>query len=231
MGGQEDPEYVPDAETVTRTRDELFAYFEGLTQERRSAPRDDLISALATAEPGGEALRLDELLPYYLLLMFAGNDTTRNLVSWAAVTFGEFPDQWEAVRADPDVIPGAVEELVRWNTPVYCMRRTATSDFERHGERVEAGQKVVLWWPSANRDPRAIEEPEVFDVTRSPNKHMSFGFGPHFCIGSHLARLEVSMLLRRMVERGIGIEVTGEPVRLRSNFIRGIKRLPVRVHG
>jgi len=231
MGGQEDPEYVPDGETVSSTRDELFEYFKGLTEERRSAPQDDLISAVAKAEPGGEPLRLDELLPYYLLLMFAGNDTTRNLVSWAAVTFDEFPDQWETVCADPDVVPSAVEELVRWNTPIYCMRRTATSDFERHGEQVAAGQKVVLWWPAANRDPRSFDEPERFDVTRSPNKHLSFGFGPHFCLGSHLARLEVSMLLRRMVERGISIEVTGDPVRLRSNFIRGIKRLPVRLHG
>jgi cytochrome P450 len=231
IGGQEDPEFVSDGETVGRCRDELFAYFTELTAERRAAPRDDLVSALVTAEPGGAPMRLDELLPYYLLLMFAGNDTTRNLVSWAAVTFSEFPDQWDALSASPDLLGSAVEELLRWNTPVYCMRRTATDDFGLHGQQVKRGEKVVLWWPAANRDPRAFPDPDRFDIARSPNKHFSFGWGPHFCLGSHLARLEVSLLLRRMLERDIRVEVTGEPVRLRSNFIRGIKRLPVRLHG
>ena len=230
LGGQEDPEYVPDADTVARAREELFEYFTKLTELRRSAPQDDLVSALATATPGGVPLRLDELLPYYLLLMFAGNDTTRNLVSWGMVTFNEFPDQWRALAAEPGLVPSAIEELLRWSTPVYCMRRTTTAPFERHGERVEAGEKVVLWWPAANRDPRAFEDPERFDVARSPNKHVSFGWGPHFCLGSHLARLETQILLQRMLDRNIWIEVTGEPERLRSNFIRGIKRLPVRFH-
>jgi cytochrome P450 len=231
LGGQEDPEYAPDPETVHDARDELFGYFTELTERRRAAPQDDLVSALATAEPGGAPLRLDELLPYYLLLMFAGNDTTRNLVSWGMVTFNEFPDQWDALRAAPDLVPSAIEELLRWTTPVYCMRRTATEDFERHGQHVRAGQKVVLWWPAANRDPRAFEDPERFDVARSPNKHVSFGWGPHFCLGSHLARLEAAILLRRMIERNVRVELTAEPERLRSNFIRGIKRLPVRFHG
>jgi cytochrome P450 len=231
IGGQDDPEYVPDADTLSRARAELFEYFTELTEARRSDPRNDLVSALVNATPGGAAMRLDELLPYYMLIMFAGNDTTRNLVSWAAVTFNEFPDQWEALRADPELLPGAIEELLRWSTPVYCMRRTATESFERHGQHVEAGQKVVLWWPAANRDQRAFEEPDRFDITRSPNKHTSFGWGPHFCLGSHLARLETRTLLQRMIERDIWIEVTGEPERLRSNFIRGIKRLPARFHG
>jgi cytochrome P450 len=231
IGGQDDPEYVPDADTLARARTELFEYFTELTEARRSDPRNDLVSSLVKATPGGAAMRLDELLPYYLLIMFAGNDTTRNLVSWAAVTFNEFPDQWEALRADPELLPGAIEELLRWNTPVYCMRRTATESFERHGRHVEAGQKVVLWWPAANRDRRAFEDPDRFDITRSPNKHTSFGWGPHFCLGSHLARLETRTLLQRMIERDIRIEVTGEPERLRSNFIRGIKRLPARFHG
>ena len=230
LGGQEDPEYVPDPETLVAARDELFGYFTELTEARRSNPRDDLVSALVHATPGGEPMRLDELLPYYLLLMFAGNDTTRNLVSWAMVTFNECPEQWEALRAEPELVPNAIEELLRWTTPVYCMRRTTTAPFERHGRSVEAGEKVVLWWPAANRDPRAFEDPERFDITRSPNKHTSFGWGPHFCLGSHLARLETQTLLRRMLERNVWIEVVGEPERLRSNFIRGIKRLPVRFH-
>jgi cytochrome P450 len=231
LGGQEDPEYVPDPETLVNAREELFAYFTELTEARRSAPRDDLVSALVTATPGGEPMRLDELLPYYLLIMFAGNDTTRNLVSWAAVTFNEFPDQWEALRAEPELLPRALEELLRFSTPVYSMRRTTTAPFERHGKSVEAGEKVVLWWPAANRDPRAFENADRFDIRRQPNKHTSFGWGPHFCLGSHLARLETQTLLRRMLERDIWIEVTGEPERLRSNFIRGIKRLPVRFDG
>jgi cytochrome P450 len=152
-------------------------------------------------------------------------------VSWAAVTFNEFPDQWQALRAAPELLPSALEELLRFSTPVYCMRRTTTAPFERHGKSVEAGEKVVLWWPAANRDPSAFENADRFDIRRQPNKHTSFGWGPHFCLGSHVARLETQTLLRRMLERDIWIEVTGEPERLRSNFIRGIKRLTVRFDG
>jgi len=209
-------------------RQGVFAYFSELTERRRAEPQDDLVSALVTAAPGGAPLRLDELLPYYLLLMFAGNDTTRNLVSWSMVTFDEHPGEWDALVASPDRIPVVIEEMLRWTTPVYCMRRTATRAFELHGERVEAGQKVVLWWPAANRDPRVFPDPERFDGARSPNRHVGFGWGPHFCLGSHLARLELEVLLRRMVARGVRVEVTGPPERLRSNFFRGIKRLPVR---
>jgi cytochrome P450 len=231
LGSLEDPEYVTDPDTGTRARTELFDYFTKLIEERRAAPRDDLISALVTAQPGGAPLRLDELLPYLLLVMFAGNDTTRSLVSWTAVTFSDLPDQWNALCSTPELVPSAIEELLRWSTPIYCMRRTATNDFERHGQHVRTGEKVVLWWPAGNRDPDAFPDPARFDIARSPNKHLSFGWGPHFCLGAHLARLELATLLRRMIERGVQFEVTGDPVRLRSNFVRAIKRLPVRFHG
>jgi cytochrome P450 len=231
LGGQEDPEYVADADEVERSRQELFAYFSALTEERRARPQDDLVSALVHARPGGEALRIDELLPYYVLLMFAGNDTTRNLVSWGAIDLHEHPHERAALDGASDGELGLlIEEMLRLASPIYCMRRTATEDVERHGRTIRAGEKVVLWFAAANRDPRVFDDPEGFDGRRTPNKHLAFGWGSHFCLGSHLARMETEVLLRRIAARGIRIEVTGEPDRLRSNFVRGIKRLPVRFH-
>ncbi len=222
FGAAEDPEFVTDPQQLDDIRHDLFAYFSALTEERRRHPQDDLISALVAARPGGAPLELDELLPYYLLLMFAGNDTTRNLVSWATLALPENPGAIDAP------IPVLVEELLRWSSPIYCMRRTTSAPFERHGVTVEAGEKVVMWFASANRDPRVFADADRFDPRRNPNKHVAFGWGSHFCLGSHLARLETEILLQRIRERRIRIEVLGPPDRLRSNFVRGIKRLPVR---
>jgi cytochrome P450 len=228
IGFAEDPEYVTDPANVEQARSELFGYFTELTEARRRQPQDDLISALVHAEPGGSPMGLDELLPYYLLLMFAGNDTTRNLVSWGTLALDEHPEERSALDGGPDAIAAVVEEMLRWGSPIYCMRRTATAPFERHGCEVQAGDKVVLWFAAANRDPRVFEDPDRFDARRFPNKHVAFGWGSHFCLGSHLARLETEILLGRIAARGIRIDVTGPPDRLRSNFFRGIKRLPVR---
>lgn len=231
IGAQEDPEFAVGPETMAETRDGLFGFFSELHERRLREPTDDLVSLLAHAEVDGKPLDLKtRLLPTYQLLAFAGNDTTRNLVSWGADTFHRFPDEWARLKEDPDGrIGSAIEELLRFNTPVYCMRRTMTEPFELHGKRVETGEKVVLWWAAANRDGDAFPDPDRFDVTRTPNRHVAFGWGGHFCMGSHVARLETEVLFRRIIERGITVEPLGDPERVRSNFFRGVKRFPVRV--
>jgi cytochrome P450 len=229
MSGQTDPDYVADPGVVERVRHEVFDYFHALTEARRAQPQDDLISVLVTGEIDGQRLERDELDPYYLVLLVAGNETTRNMMTGAALLLHENPGEWERLKAGLVTPRVAIEEIVRMVSPIVCMRRTATRDVELHGREIKAGDKVVLWFTSANRDERVFEDPDTLRLDRTPNKHLGFGWGPHFCIGSHLARLEGEILLEELVRRDLRIAVTGEPERLRSNFFRGIKRLPVSV--
>lgn len=229
MSGQTDPEYVADPGVVERVRHEVFDYFHALTEARRADPQDDLISVLVTAEVEGQRLERDELDPYYLVLLVAGNETTRNMMTGSVLLLDENPGEWERLKSGLVRPREAIEEIVRMVSPIVCMRRTATRDVELHGRQVRAGDKVVLWFTSANRDERVFDDPDALRLDRSPNKHLGFGWGPHFCIGSHLARLEGEILLEELVRRGIEIDVTGAPTRLRSNFFRGIKKLPVAV--
>lgn len=228
VGGQEDPEFVPTPEVMAEARQELFDYFHELAEARRKDPQDDLISALVTAEVDGQPLDRGDLDPYFILLVVAGNETTRNLMSGSILALHDHPGEWGRLKAGEVSIPDAVEELLRYTSPVICMRRTATRDVELHGRTIRAGEKVVLWWNSANRDPRQFDEPDTLLLDRSPNKHLGFGWGSHFCLGSHLARLEAEVMLEELVKRDVDL-VVGEPDRLRSNFFRGIKRLPVSV--
>ncbi|MEV6902605.1 cytochrome P450 [Amycolatopsis sp. NPDC051372] len=225
----DDPEYSTGPETAARARDEIFSFFHELEAQRRANPAEDLVSVLAHAAPGGEPLNRGQLDAYYLLLMVAGNETTRNLLTGGMIAFGAFEEQWAALRADADRIPGAVEEMVRWVSPVLCMRRTATRDVELHGRTIEAGQKVVLWFASGNRDETVFAAPDEFRAERAPNEHLGFGWGVHACLGAHLARLEAQLFLRRLRERSLRVDVQAPPERLRSNFFRGVKRLPVRL--
>ncbi|MTD45869.1 cytochrome P450 [Conexibacter sp. W3-3-2] len=229
MSGQTDPEYVADPGVVERVRHEVFDYFHALTEARRADPQDDLISVLVTAEVEGQRLERDELDPYYLVLLVAGNETTRNMMTGSVLLLDENPGEWERLKSGLVRPREAIEEIVRMVSPIVCMRRTATRDVELHGRQVRAGDKVVLWFTSANRDERVFDDPDALRLDRSPNKHLGFGWGPHFCIGSHLARLEGEILLEELLRRGIEIDVTGAPTRLRSNFFRGIKKLPVAV--
>jgi cytochrome P450 len=229
MSGQTDPDYVAEPGVVDRVRQEAFDYFHALTEERRARPQDDLISVLVTGEIDGARLEREELDPYYLVLLVAGNETTRNMMTGSALLLHENPDQWARLRAGQVQPREAIEEIVRMVSPIVCMRRTATRNVELHGQQVRAGEKVVLWFTSANRDERVFPDPDTLILDRTPNKHLGFGWGPHFCIGSHLARLEGEILLEELVRRDIGLEVTGAPERLRSNFFRGIKKLPVAV--
>jgi cytochrome P450 len=229
MSGQTDPDSVPEPGVVDRVRHEVGAYFQALTVERRAEPTDDLISVLVQGEIDGQRLEDDELFPYYLVLLVAGNETTRNMMTGSVLLMHDNPDEWERLKAGAVAPRQAIEEIVRMVSPIVCMRRTATRDVEIHGRTIRAGDKVVLWFTSANRDERVFPEPDRLILDRTPNKHLGFGWGPHFCIGSHLARLEGEILLEELIRRDLTIDVTGDPTRLRSNFFRGIKRLPVAV--
>ena len=227
ISGQTDPDYVADPSVMVRTRTEIFDYFHALTAERRARPTDDLISLLSTATINGVPLDQEELDAYYLVMLVAGNETTRNLMTGTVLLMHENPGEWARLQ-DGAVKPKvAVEELVRVISPIVCMRRTTTRDVELHGKQIAAGQKVVLWFNSANRDERVFDHPDQLILDRSPNKHLGFGWGPHFCLGSHLAKLEGEILLEELISRDLALDVTGPPERLRSNFFRGIKKLPV----
>ena len=210
---------------------EMVTYLVGEAKARRAEPRDDLISALAAAEVDGERLSDDELAMFLVQLLVAGNETSRNMLSGGLVALAERPDQWQALRDDRRRVVTAVEELLRWTTPVVYFMRTATRDVEVRGARIGEGEPVVLLYASANRDrdefgPSADE----FDVTRSPNRHMAFGFGPHFCIGAALARLEGRVLLEELLDRFARVEAGGPVERSASPVIAGIRRAPLVFH-
>jgi cholest-4-en-3-one 26-monooxygenase len=232
MVGSEDPEYQVSAEEVFNAQVEMFMYAQQLAEKRRAEPSDDIITALLSGEVDGESLSDMDFNLFFMLLSVAGNETTRNAIAHGMNAFLENPDQWDLLVGDPEThMPGAVEEILRWATPVMYFRRNATKDFELHGETIKAGDKISLWYISANRDEDVFEDPFRFDITRTPNNHVAFGGGgPHFCLGAQLARLEIRMLFEEMAKRYPRIEALGEPDRLRSNFIGGIKHLPVALH-
>lgn len=223
----QDPEYVASDAERDAARENLFAYFRALSDERRAKPQDDLVSVLVKGTVDGEPLSWDELAAYYIVLMAAGNETTRHLISGAVDAFHRYPEQWERLRDDHDLLTPGVEEMMRWVTPVAYMRRTAVAPIEMHGKTIEPGQKVVLWFGSANRDDTVFDDADRFVVDRTPNDHLTFGWGVHFCMGAHLARAEAVALFGEMLRRGLDPRMTGEPVRLESNMFAGIKRMPV----
>jgi cytochrome P450 len=224
----EDPEYSAGPESAERARQELFAYYEQLSDQRRADPRDDIVTTLVNAELDGRPLTQEWINPYYMVLTVAGNETTRNLLSGSVAVLGQ-RELWPRLRAEPELLDSGIEEMVRWVSPVVHMRRTAATDVELHGRTVRAGEKVVLWFASANRDDRVFDAPEEFRLDRKPNRHLGFGAGPHFCLGAHLARMETRVFYQQLLARDIHIEVLGEPDRLVSNWFHGVKRLPVRV--
>jgi cytochrome P450 len=234
-----DPEFLSDDldEAVTRLLGAGQALAELVTglaaargdaRARGEAPAEDLVSALVTANIDGEQLTGAELASFFILLVVAGNETTRTALSHALMLLTEFPGQRALLLADLDGrIEGAVEEIVRYSSPVIFMRRTLTRDYRMNGQEYRAGDKVVLYYYSANRDEAVFAGPEQFDITRSPNPHIGFGAaGPHFCLGAHLARRELTVMLRELLTRVPGIAAAGEPDRLLSSFVNGIKRLP-----
>ena len=233
MIGIDDPEYASDDNRAAAT--ELYSYANSLAAQRREDPRDDIITRLINAEVIGDdgqptTLNEFEIDAFMLLLSVAGNETTRNATSHGLWQLMTNPDQFERLKADRDgLMDTAVDEIVRYASPVLHFRRTVTADTEIGGRPVTAGDKVVMWHVSANRDEDQFEDPDRFDVSRSPNHHVGFGGGgPHFCLGANLARMELRLVFDEVCRRLPDVTPTGEPARLRSNFINGIKHLPVR---
>jgi cytochrome P450 len=228
--GASDPEYgglITDAFTAAY---ELWTYAQELRADRVTNPRDDITTKIALAEVDGESLTPEEFGSFFVLLVVAGNETTRNAISHAMMALTDYPEQRRIWLDDFEgVADTAVEEIIRWSTPVIHFRRTcAAADTEIGGQAIKEGEKVVLWYNSANRDETVFDDPYAFDVRRDPNEHLGFGGGgPHFCLGAHLARREIKVMFDELLHRLPDIQVSGEPAMLYSNFIHGIKRMPV----
>ncbi len=209
---------------------EVFAYGHRVAAERRAHPTDDLVSKLVHAEIDGDRLTEREFDTMFLLLVVAGNETTRQAIAHGMQALIEHPEQLARLRADPAFMRTAVEEVLRWSTPVLHFRRTATRNVEMHGQSIRAGDKVVTWYISGNRDEAVFDEPFRFDVGRWPNEQLSFGKGgPHMCLGASLARMEIRIMFEELLPRLAAIQLAGRPVRVRSNFTNALKKMPVRV--
>jgi cytochrome P450 len=242
MIAQADPEYsraVIDKEDTSEYRllpfrspaaVELMAYGHELADQRRAEPRDDLVTKLVHAEVDGQRLTKAQFDNFFCLLIVAGNETTRHAITHGVRAVVDHPDQWQRLRDEPELMPLAAEEILRYGSPTMHFRRTAKTDVELRGTPIRQGDKVVVWFVSGNYDEEVFPDAERFDVGRDPNPHMAFGSGgPHVCLGAHLARLEVRVMFEELVPRLKTLEITGPVERLRSNFINGIKHMPVRV--
>jgi cytochrome P450 family 142 subfamily A polypeptide 1 len=210
---------------------EYWAYAMEVIADRRVNPTDDLMSILVHAEVDGDRLDDDELVHESLLILVGGDETTRHVISGGVHQLLLHPEQWRRITDDPGARPGAIEEMLRWVTPIKNMVRTATTDTKVGDQQISEGEELMLLYPSANRDESVFDDPFRFDITRSPNEHVAFGFGPHFCLGASLARLEISVMLEELVTRTPDLELAdpGAPAQLRpANFISGLEHLPVR---
>ncbi|MGX9672877.1 cytochrome P450 [Mycobacterium sp. HM-7] len=229
MVGGGDPAAITNPESYGKAFMELFAYAAELTKHKRAHPGEDVWSTVVNAEVDGEQLDDESLRRFFQLLVIAGNETTRNLLTGFVLLMGEHPDQLRLLRNDPELWPTAIEEVLRYHSPVTQFRRTAVADFELGGRQIATGDKVVLSFASANRDEDVFEDAQRFDIARTDNPHLAFGAGQHFCLGNAVARAEARTILPALYERFGSVQITGAPVRQRSNFINGIEALPVRV--
>jgi cholest-4-en-3-one 26-monooxygenase len=228
MIGSQDPEYQTGEEVAQQAAMELYAYAAELFGKKRSDPQQDLMSVLTQVEVEGEVLTDTELELFFLILTVAGNETTRNLISGGMAAFFDHPDQWELLRRDRSLLPSAVEEMLRFVSPVMNFRRQTTGAFDLGGQHIEADSKVVFFHISANRDESVFEDPQRFDITRNPNPHIAFGAGgPHFCLGANLARMEIRVMFEHLLDRMPEIRLDGEVQHLQSQFIAGVKHIPV----
>ncbi|MEV6152733.1 cytochrome P450 [Nonomuraea sp. NPDC052129] len=229
MIGAQDPDYATSEDQGGAAAMEVYAYANQLAAQRKANPRDDIVTKLIQPdEKSGETLGEDEFDLFVLLLVVAGNETTRNAASGGMLALFEHPEQWQRLVADPTLAGTASDEIVRWVSPVNLFRRTATADTVLGGRQIAEGDKVVVFYSSANRDTSIFPDAEVFDIGRNPNPHIGFGGGgAHFCLGNHLAKLELRVLFEQLARRYPRLRQTGEARRLRSNFINGIKELPV----
>lgn len=229
MIGATDPDMSGGLDDAAAASIELYMYANELGAQRRAEPRNDLISMLVSAE-GNDQLSEHEFDLFVLLLSVAGNETTRNGISHGVLALIDHPHAYAELRADPSLIPSAVEEMLRWATPVNNFVRTATCDVELHGVQIKEGDAVCMLYASANRDEDVFTDPFTFDIHRNPNPHVTFGGGgPHFCLGFNLAKMEMRVLFEQLVAQVSTIELLGDVPKLRSSFVHGIKKLPVRL--
>ena len=229
--GSNDPEFNdgrPPLEVQAEAMGKIMEYFQELSEERKKDPRDDLVSILVHAEVDGEPLCEADLLGYYNMILTAGNETTRNAMSGALHLLIQHPDQFERLRAEPELLESFVEESLRYVTPVIHLCRTSTEDFELRGKKIRAGEPIVMFYPSANRDEAIFDRPDEFDITRHPNPHLTFGIGEHFCLGTHVARLEMRTVFRHLLRRLKHIELVSPPERLAFATVGGIKHMQIR---
>ena len=231
MFGAQDPEFQRDEDQeqdLDRLRKEFFGYFAKTAAERRANPQEDLATLLAHAQIDGQPIPELELLSYYLIVLTAGHETTRNAIAGGLLALIENPDELAKLRGDIGLAASAADEIVRWTSPVNHFVRTATRDTELRGQKIRKGDSLALFYASANRDEEVFDEPFAFRVDRHPNPHLGFGIGEHFCLGATLARMEIRVLLEELVPRLESIELAGEPERLASSFVGGVKHLPIR---
>jgi cytochrome P450 len=229
--GAEDSDFKRDDDVlagIIQTVADFVAYFDGITADRRANPTDDLASVIANGIVDGEPIGHKEQLGYYIIAATAGHDTTSNSMSGGMLALIQHPDQLARLQADPSLMATAIDEMIRWSTPVKHFMRTATVDYDIRGTTVKAGQDVLLSYWAANHDEEVFENPFSFDIGRTPNKHLAFGFGVHYCLGAMLARMELKALYSALLPRLKSVELDGEPELIRSTFVSGLKKLPIR---
>ena len=229
--GIEDSEFAREGESREERLafiGEAFAFLGEILETRRQEPKDDLATVLAQATLRGEPVPQFELFSLLFLIMVAGHDTTRNAISSGLLALLEHPDEFQKLRQDPSLVGRAADEIVRWTTPVNHFVRTATEDYELRGQTIRKGDSTALFYASANRDEEVFEDPFSFRIDRSPNPHLGFGIGEHFCLGSHLARMDLRVFFRQLVERVESIELAGPVELLHASFVGGPKRVPIR---
>jgi len=226
--GEDDPDFRRSPDYMAKISGEIATYFGGLRAERMGSDRADIVTVLSTDKNGDEVPFKDFIANIFLILV-GGNETTRNSISGAMRAFSLFPEQWRILKENPQLIANAVNEIVRWVSPVMHMRRTVMTDVSIRGVELKKDDKVLLWYPAANRDEDIWQNPDAFDINRSIIKHRAFGAGTHLCVGSRLAELQIAIFLEEFLQHCDSFEVNGEISRIRSNFISGMKTLPLKV--
>ena len=228
--GPDDPDIKTEKVDIIATVQSFFEYFGELLEARRQSPKDDLATLIATAQIDGKPIGHQEALSYLILTATAGHDTTSSTTAGGLLALLENPDQLARLREDPSLMPSAIDEMLRWVTPVTHFFRTATEDYELRGQKIKAGEALMMCYPSANRDEDIFEDPFRFDIGRKPAKHIAFGYGPHVCLGQHLAKMEMRLFFDELLSRVEHFEIAGTPRWVHSNFVGGLKEFPIRFH-
>ncbi|PKP71786.1 MAG: cytochrome P450 [Alphaproteobacteria bacterium HGW-Alphaproteobacteria-5] len=227
--GSTDPDLKrPDATETVNTVTEFFNYFTAMTEDRRANPKDDVATVIANATIDGKPIGHLEAISYYIIVATAGHDTTSSTAAGGLLALMQNPEEFAKLRANPDLLPRAIDEMIRWTTPVKHFFRTAAEDYELRGQKIRKGDNLLMCYWSANRDADAFDDPFSFRVDRAPNKHLAFGYGAHVCLGQHLAKMEIRALYTELLARLDHIELAGEPAWVEASFVSGLKRLPVR---